>query len=1414
MKTIQVATLDNNLYDGVEWFTVRLSEPVNAGFVGRAATLDGTAEIRDEDDAPPLMLARATVDGATLTLHYDTKLNLHSVPAAGDITVLVDGVERGIYFLAARGSTVTVVLEEAVANGQVVTVSYQPGSNPIRTSLGRSTAAFSRAQVTNSTPAAPPSGTDKAALVAFFNATGGVNWRQERNWRSAEPLDQWHGVTVDSDGRVTSLELDDNRLKGIVPADVIQLAHLRKLVITSNEACLPGDGSFSEWLPQVEFEGAFCPPEESIIDLAVFYTPAVRARLGNARFVETSAESKVLEVNRIFADSGVGIRLSIALIEETDYDEGTGSLRTANLRLSGKADGHMDEVHAKRDAVGADLVHLLTVSTSGDAMGVSGSPAAISVKSADEAFSASFENSAAFTLAHELGHTLGIRHDRHVDCRTGVTCRAPSYPYGYGFVNQRGLTDSAPASDRWYTIMAYNTQCRDFSCRRIPRFSNPYATFNGHPLGVGGDERIVGVDGPSNAVRALNNARETVSKYRSRVATPAGLEGERFVAPTWSLIPEGIGMGDSFRLLFVTSTRRAGSLSSIDAFDRFARLNVRSGHAGIQSYTEHFKVVGSTSALDARVHTGTTYSAEVPGVPIYWLDGAKVADNYSDFYDGTWDSNAPRLGTGLLAPAAVNVLTGSNSDGTKFAAQYLGTAEGNTVRVGKPGTSGQELDSGHNVANTETRAFYALSGIFTVLRTQGVPSRPTLYVAPQEVTEDSGPTEITVTVTLPEPEFVDKTVRLQVQDGTASSPEDFTADPSTLTVTVPARTTTATGTFSLTPVNEDGGDPECEETVIVTHATGALTVVPASVTLRDPNADALRCSMASLQRPAISLNPDSAPNPAAESEIGDRSPASPAPPPTQAKMMIWTDRTDYALGQPVRLYRSLDPRGDTNTYTFLYYLENLGTGRRFYFAPGIRSTSLESDPVDHFGMGHGTFQPRRIERSEQQLSWAGVLRTAGPWHFVAELRSPDAKHIVKAAHAKFVVSAQPPKVIGEDGMPTVIRTVETWTSDTIYKLRQPVYVRAGATLRIGAGTLIQGLGPDAAIIVEKGGRIAAHGTRQAPVVMTCDAPVGYREPGCWGGLRIQGAATVASPEDSPARVLAEEPKSYGGDKPEDSSGVLRFVRVEFAGAGPGADAPRAALAFHGVGSGMVIDYVQAHASLGDGIEFRGGDAHCSHCVSTGARDDGLEWSQGWLGTAQHLFVQQGPEGDSGIEANGPTAGESASQRPALYNMTLVGGASLGSVASSGNGIHLGAGAAVTLRNVVLTGFGRFALSAESEAAASFTDRRSSLQNAILHGNGGMYGVAQIQEAVSPYVQFIDKGPQLRNTRYEANPDPRPESGSVALRTDAATAPPSHGAFSGDAQFLGAFGSINWIEEWAFIGPESDYRVAARAGTQD
>ena len=70
---------------------------------------------------------------------------------------------------------------------------------------------------------------DRAALVALYNATDGANWYQNQNWLSSAPIGEWYGVVTDSNGRVTELDLYENKLDGSIPSSLGSLSNLKSL---------------------------------------------------------------------------------------------------------------------------------------------------------------------------------------------------------------------------------------------------------------------------------------------------------------------------------------------------------------------------------------------------------------------------------------------------------------------------------------------------------------------------------------------------------------------------------------------------------------------------------------------------------------------------------------------------------------------------------------------------------------------------------------------------------------------------------------------------------------------------------------------------------------------------------------------------------------------------------------------------------------------------------------------------------------------------------------------------------------------------------------------------------------------------------------------------------------------------------
>ena len=212
------------------------------------------------------------------------------------------------------------------------------------------------------------------------------------------------------------------------------------------------------------------------------------------------------------------------------------------------------------------------------------------------------------------------------------------------------------------------------------------------------------------------------------------------VPADWSLIPTGLSTGDKFRLLFLSSTKRNASSTDIADYNTFIQTRAAAGHADIQDYSADFRAVGCTADTDARDNTKTTYTTTDKGVPIYWLNGAKAADQYEDFYDGSWDDEAnDKNESGTNGPdtsvSANRPITGCGHDGTEaFNSGNFSRALGaDSVRLGQPNRSGSgdgplSSDSATSLKSI-TRPMYGLSAVFHVAAAVVVPNNPPAFSA-------------------------------------------------------------------------------------------------------------------------------------------------------------------------------------------------------------------------------------------------------------------------------------------------------------------------------------------------------------------------------------------------------------------------------------------------------------------------------------------------------------------------------------------------------------------------------------------------------------------------------------------------------------------------------------------------------------
>jgi hypothetical protein len=237
-----------------------------------------------------------------------------------------------------------------------------------------------------------------------------------------------------------------------------------------------------------------------------------------------------------------------------------------------------------------------------------------------------------------------------------------------------------------------------------------------------------------------------------------------------------------------------------------------------------------------------------------------------------------------------------------------------------------------------------------------------------------------------------------------------------------------------------------------------------------------------------------------------------------------------------------------------------------------------------------------------------------------------------------------------------ITTSTTWTNDKRYLLRGGVFVRTGATLTIEAGTIIFGEGATLGmLVIDQGAKLMAMGTKQDPIIFTSDAEPGQQARAQWGGLIINGYAPLNTGETAEGEGGTGV---YGGSDPHDNSGVLRYVRVEFAGNEFTPENELNGIAFQGVGDGTTVEYVQVHYNKDDGIEMFGGAVDLKYCVVTGCADDSFDWTNGWNGRAQFVVIQQaGDDADNGIEADNQKGNNDAQPRsnPQVFNCTIIGG---------------------------------------------------------------------------------------------------------------------------------------------------------------
>ena len=436
----------------------------------------------------------------------------------------------------------------------------------------------------------------------------------------------------------------------------------------------------------------------------------------------------------------------------------------------------------------------------------------------------------------------------------------------------------------------------------------------------------------------------------------------------------------------------------------------------------------------------------------------------------------------------------------------------------------------------------------------------------------------------------------------------------------------------------------------------------------------------------------------------------------------------------------------------------------------------------------------------------------------------------------------------------------SWTADKIYKLVG--FVRLGeeavfgtvtktGVLTIAPGTLIIGdRATKGTLVVQRGSRIVANGTATQPIIFTSERNPGEREPGDWGGLVICGRAVNNRPNDGGVgnrQLEGAYGGFHGGTDDADNSGSLRYVRVEFAGIPVQPNAEVNSFTFGSVGSGTVMEYLQASNGLDDSFEWFGGTVNAKYLIAYKGLDDDFDCDFGFTGNVQYAIGIRGAtqadiSGSNGFEVDNDAQGSGnvPFTAPIFANVSIIGPKADATTAISAqfqNGMHLRRNNKIKIYNTVVTGYptGINIDGLLGDARGNAARGEIALQNIVLAGTlswgsngfglaanstpGFNIPVAEFNQNAAAAAVLIDGKnpttwftgitgnrvlPSIATTGLNASlfltgrPKFTLDAGSTLTGVNLPTTLP---AFFTRTTFIGAFNDTDWTTGWAEFNPQ-------------
>lgn len=445
---------------------------------------------------------------------------------------------------------------------------------------------------------------------------------------------------------------------------------------------------------------------------------------------------------------------------------------------------------------------------------------------------------------------------------------------------------------------------------------------------------------------------------------------------------------------------------------------------------------------------------------------------------------------------------------------------------------------------------------------------------------------------------------------------------------------------------------------------------------------------------------------------------------------------------------------------------------------------------------------------------------------------------------------------GATALPDSITSNMTLTTGNVYQMVNTVKVGPGVTLTIEPGVIIYGNknGVRSCLQVERDGKIYAVGTPERPIIFTSAQPEGSKALGDWGGILLLGKAHINATGGT-AVIEGGTQGIYGGTDDADSSGVMRYVRIEYAGIAFSPNNEINGLTFGGIGNRTRIDHIQVSYANDDSYEFFGGAVNAKYMIAWSGIDDDYDTDNGFRGHLQFIFSMRDSSivdvsTSNGMEADNDATGSTNTpiSHPVISNYTQVGPYSdtlqqVGGNPLWGRSAHWRRSTRYGLFNSVLTGFptGIYIDGAAGDLDSIFITPNSAcpqptdfrVRNTVITGNynkyvattgGTLLSDAQAWFACSgagnTYAGNHNQAGLVATTPADLHhPDPRPSLSSAAATgtnySDAMLAAGNNFTFD-SVSYKGAFDpnvarNRQWDSVWSNYDPGRTVYTAVKRG---